>query len=189
MVQLETLVNIETWKHNANAMVEDWKYNFYTCSREPFKIDTFRWDTEAVIITGNWASVGWINYFQWKFDAYQRTYILTKKNNNIHLPYLFYFLKKDFRNLALKANLNWSVPYIKYNHIAKLTIPLPSLEEQKRIVWKLNYFTSILDTLKSLFHLSTSQYEYYRNQFLNYSMGGGRTNKLFNFWQIYDINN
>ena len=38
---LDNIVSIETGKLNANAMVENGKYVFFTCDAKPFKIDTY----------------------------------------------------------------------------------------------------------------------------------------------------
>ena len=55
-----------------------------------FKIDTYAYDDEAVLVAGN----GNLNvkYFYGKFNAYQRTYILTKKENlKVNIKYIYYF--------------------------------------------------------------------------------------------------
>ena len=72
----------------------DGQYPFFTCSKEPLRISTYSYDCECVLVAGN----GDLNvkYYNGKFDAYQRTYII--ENNNVeklYLPYLYYF----FRNI------------------------------------------------------------------------------------------
>ena len=61
-------------KLNANAMVENGEYVFFTCDATPFRIDTYAFDAEAILISGNGSQVGHINYYCGKFNAYQRIY-------------------------------------------------------------------------------------------------------------------
>ncbi|MCU0083083.1 restriction endonuclease subunit S [Streptococcus danieliae] len=54
---LGEVCKIETGKLNANAAVENGTYPFFTTAKEISRIDTYRWDTEALLIAGN-ANVG-----------------------------------------------------------------------------------------------------------------------------------
>ena len=75
---LGDLVNIKTGKLDANAAVEGGQYPFFTCSRDIFAIDTYAFDCEAILLAGNNA-VGDFNvkHYNGKFNAYQRTYVIT----------------------------------------------------------------------------------------------------------------
>jgi type I restriction enzyme S subunit len=63
---------ITTGKLDANAMVGDGEYPFFTCAREHYWIDNFAFDTEALLVSGNGANVGYVHYYLGKFNAYQR---------------------------------------------------------------------------------------------------------------------
>ena len=65
------------------AQVDNGIYPFFTCAEQPFKIDSFAFDTEALLISGNGANWGYINYYKGKFNAYQRTYVLDLFSENI----------------------------------------------------------------------------------------------------------
>ena len=67
---LGDICKIETGKLNANAAVEDGEYLFFTTAKEVSHIDTYRWDTEALLIAGN-ANIGDVKHYVGKFDAYQ----------------------------------------------------------------------------------------------------------------------
>lgn len=78
-VNLGDLVNIKTGKLDANASAVDGAYPFFTCSKEPLRISTYSYDCECVLVAGN----GDLNvkYYNGKFDAYQRTYIITENGS------------------------------------------------------------------------------------------------------------
>ena len=94
--KLGNICNITTGKLDANAMVENGQYRFYTCAKDYYYIDKYAFDTEALLISGNGAYVGYIHYYKGKFNAYQRTYVLDQFTENIQYikVYLDEFLSK-----------------------------------------------------------------------------------------------
>lgn len=88
---------ITTGKLNANAMEEDGEYPFFTCNENPFKINSFAFDLEAIIISGNGSQVGHLNYYNGKFNAYQRTYIIGNFIDGINIMYIYYYLNHTLR--------------------------------------------------------------------------------------------
>lgn len=78
---LGEVCTIKTGKLNANAKKENGEYPFFTCDENPYKIDTYAFDTTAIIISGNGSKVGHVNKYSGKFNAYQRTYVLDGFNN------------------------------------------------------------------------------------------------------------
>ncbi|MDK9685472.1 restriction endonuclease subunit S [Pseudoalteromonas shioyasakiensis] len=95
------LVNYKTGKLNSNAATPDGEYPFFTCSRETFRTNTFSFDCECVLLAGNNANAVYpIKYFHGKFDAYQRTYVITEKDRNEITPsFLFYCLELKLNQL------------------------------------------------------------------------------------------
>lgn len=77
-VKLAELVNFKTGKLDSNAAVPNGEYPFFTCSQETFRTNTFSFDTECVLLAGNNANgIYPLKYFYGKFDAYQRTYVIS----------------------------------------------------------------------------------------------------------------
>ena len=130
-MKLKDLINIRTGKLDANASSENGKYPFFTCSKETLKINTYSYDCECVLLAGN----GDLNvkYYNGKFDAYQRTYILECKNDIISTKYLYYFMKKYLKILR-NQSIGGVIKYIKLANISEAIIPIYSKEEQEEIV-------------------------------------------------------
>ena len=73
----EQVFNTKTGKLNANAMCKDGQYPFFTCSKEIYNIDVYAFDQKALLLAGNNATGKYdVKYYEGKFNAYQRTYIL-----------------------------------------------------------------------------------------------------------------
>ncbi len=65
---LGNICKITTGKLDANAMVENGQYRFYTCAKEYYRINEYAFDTEALLISGNGAHVGYVQYNKGKFQ-------------------------------------------------------------------------------------------------------------------------
>lgn len=130
--KLGNLCKITTGKLDANAMVANGKYRFYTCAKEFFQIDKYAFNTEALLISGNGANVGYIHYYKGKFNAYQRTYVLDQFYEDIH--YIQYYLE---RNLSRRINTEkneGNTPYIVLKTLTDMDIFFPKdLKEQQKI--------------------------------------------------------
>ena len=130
-IKLGNACDIVTGKLDANAMVENGKYRFYTCAKEYYMIDKYAYDTEALLISGNGAYVGYIHYYNGKFNAYQRTYIL--HNFKYNVQYIKCYLDEY---LSEKINLekkDGNTPYIVLSTLSDMIIKIPSFFEQLKI--------------------------------------------------------
>lgn len=131
MVRLGSIVKVSTGKHDVNHAVDDGLYPFYTCALEPFQSNTFSFNDEVIILPGNGANVGQVLYFNGKFEAYQRTYVLHEVNACV--KYVYYFLKGNWNRLQQNKQYGSATNYIRLDNITDLQIPLPPLPIQKRI--------------------------------------------------------
>lgn len=129
-VKLGELVSIQTGKLDANAAVFGGKYPFFTTAKEISRINEYAYDGEVVLVAGN----GDLNvkYYKGKFNAYQRTYILTS-NSNVRMKYLYYFLDKYIEVLRYQS-IGGVIKYIKLNNLSDAQIPMRSILEQDKII-------------------------------------------------------
>ena len=147
VVELGKLCNTTTGKLNANAMVENGKYKFFTCAKEPYLINEYKFDTEALLISGNGANVGYIHYYNGKFNAYQRTYVLDQFSNNIHFNK--YILQKLLKSRIDKEKNTGNTPYITLDTVTEMKLPLPSFQEQQKIAEILSTVDQKIDFIDS----------------------------------------
>ena len=97
----ELCLSIKTGKLNANEKDEDGIYPFFTCDAEPYKINTFAFDCEAILVTGNGSQVGHINYYKGKFNAYQRTYVLSSFNKSVRIFFALHYFRAYLKEYIL----------------------------------------------------------------------------------------
>jgi len=162
---------ITTGKLDANAMVVGGKYPFYTCDSNPFFINEYAFDTEAILVSGNGSRIGHINYYCGKFNAYQRTYVLSEFKG-INVFYLYHYLKAYLRIYIMKNSKKGSIPYITMPILKNFRVPIPSAEQQNHIVAILDRFDTLCNDLTSglpaEIEARRKQYEYYRDKLLTF---------------------
>ena len=102
-VSLLKTCEIATGKLDSNAMVNGGKYPFFTCAPNPLSINTYSFDDDVILLAGNNASGKFhCQRYTGKFDAYQRTYVITVKNN-FNIDYIYYYLKMNLLSFSKKA--------------------------------------------------------------------------------------
>jgi type I restriction enzyme S subunit len=128
----DVVKSFKTGKLDANAMVENGQYRFYTCAKNYYQIDDYAFEGEALLVAGNGAHLGYIHHYIGKFNAYQRTYVLQKFKANViflrclldrYLPARIQFEKKD-----------GNTPYIVLSTLTEMPLVIPrDPDEQQRI--------------------------------------------------------
>lgn len=145
-VKVGEITKIKTGKLDANASSADGKYPFFTCSKDPLRINSYSYDCECVLVAGN----GDLNvkYYNGKFDAYQRTYIIEDNSNGLlYMPYLYHFLEGYIGELR-KQSIGGVIKYIKLGNLTDVLVELPSIEEQKYIVNLTNISLELIELRK-----------------------------------------
>lgn len=136
------LTSIKTGKLDANASVANGRYPFFTCSKETLTIDSYSYDCECVLVAGN----GDLNvkYYNGKFDAYQRTYIIEDASDGkLYMKYLYWFMSSYINELRKQA-IGGVIKYIKLGNLTGAKIQLPSIKKQMEIV---NIITKVNNVL------------------------------------------
>ena len=161
-VRLGDICKITTGKLDANAQVENGQYPFFTCAERPFNIDSYAFDTEALLISGNGANLGYINYYKGKFNAYQRTYVLD--HFSVNIQYVKCALKVLLPQRIVIEKSSSNTPYIVLSTLADLKIPIPNNSKQNHIADLMMSFERKLSTQLVLSDLYNKQKQYLLRQ-------------------------
>ena len=170
---LGNLVDIKTGKLNANAAVENGEYPFFTCAREVYAIDKYAFDCEAILLAGNNASGDFnVKRYAGKFNAYQRTYVITvNQENQVLYRWLYFQLLnslKEFKNQSVGANTK----FLKLGMIKNMPIAFPSIEEQRTIVAKLDALSAETKKLEEIYERKLVALEELRRSVLQKAFAG-----------------
>ena len=85
---LKSAFEFTTGKLDSNAAVEGGQYPFFTCARQTSWIDDYAFDCEALLLAGNNANADYsVKHYKGRFNAYQRTYVITIKDRTLTYAY------------------------------------------------------------------------------------------------------
>ena len=159
-VPLSKICDINTGKLDANAMKLNGKYKFFTCSREDYLIDDYAFDCEALLVSGN-GEVGLTKYYKGKFNAYQRTYVLTNFYKN---PiFVKMCIESQIDTIIRKETNKGAMPYIKLSTFNKILIPDINEKYENDISRLINNFEIKIETL----HNQVTSLNILKSQLLN----------------------
>jgi len=137
------LCRIRTGKKDANEGAADGVYPFFTCAEKHIFSHNYSFDAEAILIAGN-ANVGQTSYYNGKFEAYQRTYVLTDFKG-IFVPYLYSVLSANLRPDLLAQVQTSAMSYIRLPMLEEYQINAPSSQaEQQRIATCLSSLDALI---------------------------------------------
>lgn len=134
-VRLGEVAHINCGKKDAQAATEHGAYPFFTCAAHPKRIDSYQFDGECVLLSGNIDFQA--RYYRGKFDAYQRIYVLQSKDNaRLHMPYLHAYLQHTTTGLQHMAD-GGVIAYLRRRDIEQMPLLLPPIEHQLQLCAKL----------------------------------------------------
>ena len=108
--------------------------------------DKYNHDSEEIAVTCRGATCGTVNITEPKSWITGNAMVVTPLNSYLSKKYLFYYLE----NTNMKNIITGSAqPQITKTNIETLFITLPPLQEQHRIVEKIENYFSFLDTIES----------------------------------------
>lgn len=121
-----------TGKLDSNAMVENGLYPFFTCAKESYKIDSYAFDCEALLLAGNNAAgIYDVKHYKGKFNAYQRTYVLRLMNEKWSYI-LFKRQLEDKLQYLQSQSKGTNTRYLTLGILNELRFVVPPVAEQEQ---------------------------------------------------------
>ena len=130
----QNLATVVTGKEDANFSVPNGKYKFFTCSNTPLLCDEYVFDSSSVLIAGNGDFN--VKHYSGKFNAYQRTYVLTPDKKYFGLLYL----ASLYRINSFKSRSSGSiVKFITKSDVENIPVFIPNdmfyLQELNKLIY------------------------------------------------------
>ena len=139
--------------------------------QEPaYYIDKYNHDGEIVVVARSGASAGFVSYWNQKIFVTDG-FGYEEKSELITTKFLYYVLKNMESELnAMKRGAG--VPHVSGKMLNDIKLPIPSLQEQQRIVDILDRFDTLCNDLSAglpaEIEARQKQYEYYRDKLLSF---------------------
>lgn len=127
--KLGDVANIKTGSRNQQDSVINGKYPFFIRSEKIEKLDTYDFDTEAILVPGDGRIGEIFHYYNGKFALHQRVYKVDDFKG-VDAFYLLYLFQCKFKEHALRLNAQGTVPSLRLPMFTEWNISMPSLKEQ-----------------------------------------------------------
>ena len=125
---------VKTGSKDTQDRKESGKYPFFVRSNTVEKIDSFSFDGEAILTSGDGVGVGKnFHYINDKFDYHQRVYSLHTFKEGFSGKFIFQVFKQKFYRRVMRLSAKNSVDSVRMSMITDMEIAFPSLPEQQKI--------------------------------------------------------
>jgi type I restriction enzyme, S subunit len=142
------VAEIKTGNKDTQNRVDNGKFPFFVRSNTVERINSFSFDGEAILTSGDGVGVGKnFHYINGKFDFHQRVYSIRNFNHGISGKFVYSVFSEKFYNRVIKLSAKNSVDSVRMDMIADMEIFFPSLAEQQKIA---SFLTAVDDNLQDL---------------------------------------
>jgi len=104
---------------------------------------------QTITVSASGAYAGFINFFEIPIFASDCTTIKSKDENQVSTKYIFRYLKVNQEDVY-KLQKGMGQPHVYGKDLAKIKIPLPSIEVQKETVEQIEKYQNIIDGAKQI---------------------------------------
>ena len=167
----KALYSITTGKLDANAEEPTGIYPFFTCSMFPKKINQYAFDCEALLVAGN-GVVGFTQYYKGKFNAYQRTYVLSDFHN-IYPLFLKYYVSNNLKREVEQSSVGSVIQFIKLGDLQNFNIAFPEYKEQEKITEYLEMKCQKIDHIIEKTKSSIVEYKKFKQSIITQAVTKG----------------
>lgn len=145
--RLRFLCSITTGSKNTEDSDPSSEYPFFVRSDKVEHLSSYSFDDEAVITAGDGVGVARVfHYYNGKFDAHQRVYVLTRFKG-IEGRFFYYYFKQNLADEVLKISAKSTVDSLRLPMLQNFTVCVPPLPEQHTIAAFLDRETARIDAL------------------------------------------
>lgn len=146
--KLGEICEIKTGGKDTQNRVDDGLYPFFVRSNTIERINSYSYDGEAILTSGDGVGVGKnFHYINGKFDFHQRVYSLRKFDENYSGQFVFHVFSEKFYDRIKRLSAKNSVDSVRMDMISEMKISFPSLPEQQKIA---SFLTTVDDKLQAL---------------------------------------
>jgi type I restriction enzyme S subunit len=119
-----------TGKEDANHATICGEFHFFTCGEQSLRCDDFKFEGKAVLVAGNGNFS--VKFFDGRFNAYQRTYVLLPRDE-AHFALIYFAIFDAIKGLT-KGSQGSIIKFLTKGNIEDVALPLPS-QSGKEVFW------------------------------------------------------
>ena len=130
--------------------------------------DEYNNTANKIVMSARGAYAGFVNKVLVDYWAGNSCYSISMKNSYLMNWHFVYYMLKHNQSKFINEQQNGGIPAVSKKQVEKFQIPIPPLPIQQEIVSILDKFTQLQAELEAELQARRAQYEYYRNELLNF---------------------
>ena len=167
---------------------EDGQYPVISGGQTPMGMyHQYNRESKTVTISRVGAYAGYVSFINERFYLNDKCFSIIPFDNSVLNNKYLYSVLKGQEEIIQKLQSEGGVPTINTKKVGALSIPIPSLSEQQRIVSILDTFTSSISNLKQQIEERRKQYEYERDLLLD--LEGKEGVEMKKLGEVFDTRN
>lgn len=146
---LGSVCRIKTGARNNQDKVPNGAYPFFVRSATVERIDSYSYDTEAILVPGE-GGIGTIfHYIKGRFEVHQRVYKVSDFASNVSGKFVYYFMRVFFGSHAMENSVKATVDSLRLPTFKSFELRLPPTRaEQEAIVEVLEVADAEIEALE-----------------------------------------
>ena len=131
---INDFAKVTTGNKDTQNKVEGGDYPFFVRSQTVERINSFSYDGEAILTSGDGVGVGKnFHYIVGKFDFHQRVYCIFDFDECVSGRFVFQYFTEQFYKRVMQLSAKNSVDSVRMSMITEMPIRLPGFKEQQNI--------------------------------------------------------
>jgi len=131
MSSVKDFAPVLTGKEDANHATQSGEFHFFTCGEQNLRCDDFKFEGKAVLVAGNGNFS--VKFFDGRFNAYQRTYVLLP-HDEAHFALIYFAIFDAIKGLA-QGSQGSIIKFLTKGNIEDVALPLPA-QSDKEVFWE-----------------------------------------------------
>jgi type I restriction enzyme S subunit len=153
VLTVSQFAKVTTGAKDTQNKVEGGKYPFFVRSQTVERIDSFSYDGEAVLTSGDGVGVGKnFHHINGKFDFHQRVYCIYDFDKSVGGLFFYLYFSEHFGERVMRMSAKNSVDSVRMAMITEMPVMVPTLPEQQSIA-------ECLSSLDALITAETRKHE------------------------------
>jgi len=130
---VKDFAKVTTGNKDTQNKIDNGKYPFFVRSQTVEKINSYTFDCEAILTSGDGVGVGKnFHYIAGKFDFHQRVYCIYDFSKQVCGKFIFQYFSEHFNKRVMQLSAKNSVDSVRMSMITEMPISLPCIKEQQK---------------------------------------------------------
>lgn len=144
---LGDIARVKTGSRNNQDKVADGRYPFFVRSAHVESIDSYSYDTEAILIPGEGGIGEIFHYINGPHEVHQRVYRISDFSLDTCPKFIFFYLRSFFGAHAMRNTVKATVDSLRLPTFLEFELLIPTLKEQEAIAEALTVMDDELEAL------------------------------------------